>query len=79
MAGTKIAVRNDGSLRVEGDFEMVDQDGEAIRSRRSDQPFRCAAVVIPKPSHSVTAHTRGSILRVLSRLTIFHLSSPSPS
>jgi len=28
MAGTKIAVRNDGSLRVEGDFEMVDQDGK---------------------------------------------------
>jgi CDGSH-type Zn-finger protein len=28
MATTKITVRNDGSLRVEGDFEMVDQDGK---------------------------------------------------
>jgi CDGSH-type Zn-finger protein len=28
MASTKITVRNDGSLRVEGDFEMVDQDGK---------------------------------------------------
>jgi CDGSH-type Zn-finger protein len=28
MAATKIIVRNDGSLRVEGDFEMVDQAGK---------------------------------------------------
>jgi CDGSH-type Zn-finger protein len=28
MASTKISVRNDGSLRVEGDFEMVDQEGK---------------------------------------------------
>lgn len=26
MAATKIIVRNDGSLRVEGDFEIVDQN-----------------------------------------------------
>ena len=30
MGATKITVRNDGSLRVEGDFEMVDQDGKAF-------------------------------------------------
>jgi CDGSH-type Zn-finger protein len=28
VAGTKITVRNDGSLGVEGDFEMFDQDGK---------------------------------------------------
>ena len=28
MATTRITVRNDGSLRVEGDFEIVDQDGK---------------------------------------------------
>ncbi len=28
MAATKIIVRNDGSLRVEGDFEIVDQAGK---------------------------------------------------
>jgi CDGSH-type Zn-finger protein len=27
MAAARITVRNDGSLRVEGDFEIVDQDG----------------------------------------------------
>jgi CDGSH-type Zn-finger protein len=30
MGATKITVRNDGSLRVEGDFEIVDQDGRAF-------------------------------------------------
>jgi CDGSH-type Zn-finger protein len=28
MAGTRITVRTDGSIRVEGDFEIVDQDGK---------------------------------------------------
>jgi CDGSH-type Zn-finger protein len=30
MATTRITVRNDGSLRVEGDFEIVDQDGKVF-------------------------------------------------
>lgn len=30
MAGTKITVKNDGSVRVEGDFELVDQEGKAF-------------------------------------------------
>ena len=30
MAATKITVRNDGSVRVEGDFEIFDQDGKAF-------------------------------------------------
>ena len=30
MAATRITVVNDGSLRVEGDFEIVDQDGQAF-------------------------------------------------
>jgi CDGSH-type Zn-finger protein len=28
MAATKITVRSDGSIRVEGDFEIADQDGK---------------------------------------------------
>ena len=27
LAGTKITVRNNGSLRIEGDFEICDSDG----------------------------------------------------
>lgn len=30
MAATRITVRNNGSLKVEGDFELVDQDGRAF-------------------------------------------------
>ena len=30
MAGTKLTVRNDGSVKVEGDFEVVDQEGKAF-------------------------------------------------
>jgi len=30
MAATKITIRTDGSIRVEGDFEVVDQDGKVF-------------------------------------------------
>jgi CDGSH-type Zn-finger protein len=43
MAGTKITVRNDGSIRVDGDFEIVDQDGKAfgLAGRTSIALCRC--------------------------------------
>ena len=30
MAGTKITVKSDGSIRIEGDFTLYDQDGNAF-------------------------------------------------
>ena len=30
MAGSKVAVRNNGPLRIEGEFTIVDQDGSAF-------------------------------------------------
>jgi CDGSH-type Zn-finger protein len=30
MSGTKISIRNNGSIRVEGDFTLHDQDGRAF-------------------------------------------------
>jgi CDGSH-type Zn-finger protein len=30
MAATRLTVRNDGSVKVEGDFEIVDQEGKAF-------------------------------------------------
>ena len=30
MPGTTITIRNNGSIRVEGDFTLVDQDGKAF-------------------------------------------------
>ena len=43
MAGTKITVRTDGSIRVEGDFEIVDQDGKpfGLGGRTSIGLCRC--------------------------------------
>jgi CDGSH-type Zn-finger protein len=43
MAATKITVRNDGSLRVDGDFELVDQNGQAfgLGGRSSIALCRC--------------------------------------
>lgn len=43
MAATKITVRNDGSVRVEGDFEILDQDGQVfgLGGRTSVALCRC--------------------------------------
>lgn len=30
MAGTTITVRSNGSIRIEGDFQILDQDGKAF-------------------------------------------------
>ena len=43
MPGTRITVRSNGSIRVEGDFELVDQDGKAfgLAGRTSIALCRC--------------------------------------
>jgi CDGSH-type Zn-finger protein len=43
MAATKMTIRNDGSIRVEGDFEIVDQDGKpfGLAGRTSLGLCRC--------------------------------------
>ena len=37
MAATKITPSNNGPLRVEGDFEIVDPGGKTLRARRPDE------------------------------------------
>jgi CDGSH-type Zn-finger protein len=43
MAATRITVKNNGSLRVEGDFEIVDQEGRVfgLGGRTSVTLCRC--------------------------------------
>ena len=43
MAATRITVVNDGSLRVEGDFEIVDQEGRpfGLAGRQKVTLCRC--------------------------------------
>ena len=62
MAATKITVRNDGSLRVEGDFEMVDQDGKVFGLGRTHKrrplplrPFRKQAFLRRRPQERSTS------------------------
>ncbi|RYG52429.1 MAG: CDGSH iron-sulfur domain-containing protein [Chitinophagaceae bacterium] len=43
MAGTKITVNNNGSLKIEGDFEIVDREGKAynLNGREVISVCRC--------------------------------------
>ncbi len=43
MAGTRITVKNNGSLRIEGDFEIVDQEGRrfGVEGRSHVSLCRC--------------------------------------
>ena len=43
MAATKITVRNNGSIRIEGDFEIVDSEGAVfdLAGRTSISLCRC--------------------------------------
>ena len=41
MASTKITVRSDGSIRGEGDFEVLDQDGKAFGLAGRDKIGLC--------------------------------------
>lgn len=41
MAATKLTVKSDGSIWVEGDFEMVDQDGKAFGLAGRDKIKLC--------------------------------------
>lgn len=43
MAGTKVTIFNNGSIRIEGDFEIVDQGGHAfgLGGRTSITLCRC--------------------------------------
>ena len=45
MAATKVTVRNDGSLRLEGDFEILDNDGKpfGLAGRTTISLCRCGA------------------------------------
>lgn len=43
MAGTKITIKNNGSIRVEGDFEIVDPEGRpfGLAGRTAISLCRC--------------------------------------
>jgi CDGSH-type Zn-finger protein len=75
MAATKIAVMNNGSLRVEGDFELVDQDGKpfGLAGRVKISLCRCGQSN-NKPFCDSTHKTCG----FSSQLVAFDLPEPAP-
>ena len=54
MASTKITVNDNGSLRIEGDFEIVDKTGARYDLGRKGNRSLFAVADFPKINHSVT-------------------------
>ncbi len=78
MAATKITIRNNGSVKVEGDFEVVDQEGKAFGSWADERLWPSAAADIRSPSRSATGLTRTPTSRARYRPSISPRPSPSP-
>lgn len=75
MATTRIMVLNNGSLRVEGDFEIVDQDGRVfgLAGRSKVSLCRCGQSS-RKPFCDASHKTCG----FQSTLVAFDLEPPAP-
>ena len=76
MAATKITVMNNGSLRIEGDFEITDQEGNAfgLKGRTKLSLCRCGQSA-NKPfcdgSHKTCGFT--------SQVVAFDMADPKPA
>jgi CDGSH-type Zn-finger protein len=75
MAATKITVVNNGSLRIEGDFEIVDQDGNpfGLAGRTKLSLCRCGQSA-NKPFCDSAHKTCGFQSQVIA----FDLPAPAP-
>lgn len=75
MAATRINVNNNGSLRVEGDFEIVDQDGKpfGLAGRTRVSLCRCGQSQT-KPFCDGTHKTSG----FASEVHAYDLQPPAP-
>ncbi|MGH7724570.1 MAG: CDGSH iron-sulfur domain-containing protein [Candidatus Eiseniibacteriota bacterium] len=75
MAATRVTVMNNGSLRIEGEFEIVDQDGKAfgLAGRNRVSLCRCGQSS-NKPFCDGTHKTCG----FESTLLAFDLPPPAP-
>jgi CDGSH-type Zn-finger protein len=75
MAGTRITVKNDSSLRIEGDFEIVDSEGRpfGIAGRSHASLCRCGQS-LKKPFCDGAHKTCGFRSQVIA----FDLEPPAP-
>ena len=70
MADTKITVRNNGSVEVEGDFEVVDQEGKAFGLGGRAKIGLCRCGILGTKPFCDGAHKNARTSRALSRPTI---------
>ena len=75
MAGTKVTVINNGSLRVEGDFEIVDQDGKPFGLAGRTRVTLCRCGHSSKKPFCDTTHKTCGFESVL---VAFDLEPPVP-
>lgn len=75
MAATRITVRNNGSLKVEGDFELLDQDGRpfGLAGRTTVSLCRCGQSA-KKPFCDAAHRACG----FASEVTAYDLEPPAP-
>src|SRR5580765_7613345 len=62
MAATKITVNNNASIKIEGDFEIVDPQGQAF-GLAGRTASACAVVATPRTSRSATVRTKLAALQ----------------
>lgn len=75
MAGTRITVMNNGSLRVEGDFELVDSEGRpfGLAGRTRVSLCRCG-----QSSNKPFCDSTHKVCNFVSQIVAFDLPPPAP-
>ena len=75
MASTKITVFNNGSIRVEGDFELVDQSGTAFGLAGRERISLCRCGQSAKKPFCDSAHKACGFASVIEA---YDLEPPAP-
>jgi len=75
MAATRITVKHDGSLRVEGDFEIVDPEGRPFGLAGRPHVSLCRCGQSQKKPFCDGAHKASAFC---SQVVAFNLEPPAP-
>ncbi|MEO5987788.1 MAG: CDGSH iron-sulfur domain-containing protein [Candidatus Eisenbacteria bacterium] len=75
MAATKVTVFNNGSIRVEGDFELLDQDGKSFGLAGRERVGLCRCGQSAKKPFCDGSHKRCGFA---STLEAYDLEPPAP-
>lgn len=77
MAATRVTIVNNGSVRVEGDFELVDQDGNVIDLVGRTRISLCRCGHSANKPFCDSAHKTSGFQSVI-RASEIHLPAPKP-